>query len=203
AGNLATSHVFPMPTASTVYEVPLIFENHNLGSVIEETLHLEPKQPDLNEWKQLVTKIKSEKRKVNIGVVAKYTTMEDTYICVFEALRAAGWHHNVDINLHWIDAEALSSPTTNIHERMGSLDGYVVPGGFGSRGIEGKIRAAQYCRENKIPYLGLCLGMQVAVIEYARNVANLTNANSTEFDEDTAHPVVHIMEYQKSIVNKG
>jgi CTP synthase len=203
SANLPPSHIIPLQTASTVYEVPLTLENFGIGKVVEESLKLNPVEPHLSEWRELVGKIKSEKRKLNIGIVAKYTTMEDTYICVFEALRAAGWYHNVDINLKWIDAEELGSATANVAELMAGCDGYVVPGGFGVRGIEGKIKAAQYARENQIPYLGLCLGMQIAVIEYARNVLGWQDANSTEFDETTTHPVIHIMEYQKTIADKG
>ncbi len=203
AASLPVTNVIPLQTADTVYEVPLTLENFGIGKVIEERLKLIPAEPKLSEWRELVGKIKSDKRKINVGIAAKYTTMEDTYICIFEALRAAGWYHNVDVNLKWIDAEELGSPTANISEIMSGCDGYVVPGGFGVRGIEGKIRAAQYARENQIPYLGLCLGMQIAVIEFARNVLGWTDANSTEFDETTSHPVIHIMEYQKTILDKG
>ena len=203
AANLPATNIIPLQTADTVYEVPLTLENFGIGKVVEERLGLTPIEPRLAEWRELVGKIKSDKRKINIGIVAKYTTMEDTYICIFEALRSAGWYHNVDLNLKWIDAEELGSPTANIPELMNGCDGYVVPGGFGVRGIEGKIKAAQYARENKIPYLGLCLGMQIAVIEFARNVLGWQDANSTEFDENTTHPVIHIMEYQKTILDKG
>lgn len=203
AANLPSANIVPLQTADTVYEVPLTLENFGIGKVVENRLRLMPVEPNLGEWRDLIGRIKSDKRRINIGVVAKYTTMEDTYICIFEALRAAGWYHNVDVNLKWIDAEELSSPNANVSELMAGCDGYVVPGGFGIRGIEGKIKAAQYARENQIPYLGLCLGMQVAVIEFARNVLGLTDANSTEFDEATTNPVIHIMEYQKTIVNKG
>ncbi len=203
AANLPVKTIVPLETADTVYEVPLTLENYGLGEVIEAKLKLTPQSPNLSEWKELVGKVKSDKRQINIGIVAKYTTMEDTYICVFEALRAAGWYHNVDVKLHWIDAEELGSPNANVGETMRGCDGYVVPGGFGIRGIEGKIKAAQYARENQIPYLGLCLGMQIAVIEFARNVLGWADAHSTEFDEATTHPVIHIMEYQKTIINKG
>jgi CTP synthase len=203
AANLPIGHMIPLETADTVYEVPLTLENYGLGEVIETKLQLTPHTPNLGEWKELVGRIKSDKREISIGIVAKYTSMEDTYICVFEALRAAGWHHNVDVKLRWIDAEELGSPNANVAETMRGCDGYVVPGGFGIRGIEGKIRAAQYARENRLPYLGLCLGMQIAVIEFARNVLGWADAHSTEFNEATVHPVIHIMEYQKTIANKG
>lgn len=203
AANLPANNVIPLETASTVYEVPLTLENYGLGEIIERHLHLETRQPDLMEWRELVGKIKSDKREITIGIVAKYTTMEDTYICVFEALKSAGWYHNVDINMKWIDAEELSSPTAAVAELMSGCAGYVVPGGFGVRGIEGKVKAAKHARENEIPYLGLCLGLQVAVVEFARNVLGWKDANSVEFDEKTTHPVIHIMEYQKTVVNKG
>lgn len=203
AANLPTDHVVPMPTARTVYEIPLSLENYGFGRVIEQTLQLVPSTPPLSEWEDLVANITSPKPDLTIGVVAKYTSMEDTYICVFESLRSAGWHHGCNINIQWISAESLEDPQANIAEIMGDCAGYIVPGGFGHRGIEGKIRAAQYCRENNIPYFGLCLGMQIAVIEFARNVLGLSTANSTEFDPNTANPVIHIMENQKDITNKG
>lgn len=203
AASLPVANIIPLQTADTVYGIPLTLENFGIGKVIEERLKLVSTEPKLTEWRELVGKIKSDKRKLNIGIVAKYTTMEDTYICIFEALRAAGWYHDVDVNLKWIDAEELGSPTANVAEIMSGCGGYVVPGGFGIRGIEGKIKAAGYARENKIPYLGLCLGMQIAVIEFARNVLGWQDAHSTEFDENTTHPVIHIMEYQKTILDKG
>jgi len=203
SANLPAGNIVPLQTADTVYGVPLTLENFGIGKVIEEKLKLAPVEPNLTEWRELVGRIKSDKRKLHIGIVAKYTTMEDTYICIFEALRAAGWFHNVDINIRWIDAEELGSPNANVAELMAGCDGYVVPGGFGIRGIEGKIKAAQYARANQVPYLGLCLGMQIAVVEFARNVLGWQDAHSTEFDENTKHPVIHIMEYQKTIINKG
>lgn len=203
ASSLPSSNIIPLETADTVYEVPLTLENYGLGKIIEQKFNFEEREPELSEWRELVGKIKSDKREINIGIVAKYTTMEDTYICVFESLRAAGWHHNVDVKIKWIDAEDLASPNANVTEIMQGCDGYVVPGGFGIRGIEGKILATQYARENEIPFLGLCLGMQIAVVEYARNVLGMVKAHSEEFNEKTEHPVIHIMEYQKTIANKG
>lgn len=203
AASLPIDHVVPMQTAKTVYEVPLMLEDYGFGQVIEQTLQLVHSSPPLGEWQDLVERIQAPKPKLSIGIVAKYTSMEDTYICVFEALRAAGWHHNVDTQIQWIDSEALEVPNAKISELMGNCAGYIVPGGFGSRGAEGKIRAAQYCRENNIPYLGLCLGMQIAVIEFARNVLGWKDANSAEFTPDTTHPVIHIMEHQKGVENKG
>jgi len=203
AASLPSDNIIPLETADTVYEVPLTLENYGLGKIVEQKLDLETREPELSEWRELVGKIKSDKREINIGIVAKYTTMEDTYICVFESLRAAGWYHNVDVNIKWIDAEDLASIDANVAEIMHGCDGYVVPGGFGIRGIEGKVLAAQYARENEIPFFGLCLGMQIAVVEFARNVLGLTKADSEEFNRKTEHPVIHIMEYQKTVTNKG
>jgi len=201
--NISSNAVIPLETAPTVYNVPLTLENYGVGDLIVERLKLSNKQADLTEWKNLVVKIMSDKRKITIGLVAKYTTMEDTYLSIFEAIKAAGWYHNVDVKIKWVNAEDLEARGDDISEVLVDCDGIVVPGGFGKRGIEGKIKAVRYARENKIPYLGLCLGMQVAVIEFARNVLGWRGANSTEFDEDTKHPVIHIMEYQKSIKDKG
>jgi CTP synthase len=203
AANLSPAAVVPLETSKTVYDVPLTLENYGFGDFVTERLKLSRKRADLSEWRDLVVKILSDKRKITIGLIAKYTTMEDTYLSVFEALKAAGWHHNVDVHIKWIDAENLENKEAPIGEIMAGCDGYVVPGGFGVRGIEGKIRAAQYAREKQIPYLGLCLGMQVATIEFARNVLGWSDANSTEFNENSRHPVIHIMEYQKKITQKG
>lgn len=203
AASLPSNAIVPLETARSVYDVPLTLENHGFGNLIVERLKLNNNKPDLSEWKELVAKILSDKRKITIGLVAKYTTMEDTYLSVFEALKSAGWYHNVDVNIKWINAEDLEIKEAQIDEIMADCDGFVVPGGFGSRGIEGKIKAAQYAREKFIPYLGLCLGMQVATIEFARNVLGWTDANSHEFDEKTKYPVIHIMEYQKQVTDKG
>lgn len=181
-----------LPTANSVYEVPLRMEDSGIGTYITKKFMLTDKKADLSKWQNMVNKISATKKEVNIGIIAKYMSHEDTYMSVFEALRAAGWYHNVKVNIHWIDAEEINNIASNINW----LDGIVVPGGFGIRGVEGKIKAAQYARENKLPYLGLCLGMQVAVIEYARYVLRTPNVNSTEFDKNTKNPVIHIMPTQ-------
>ncbi|MBN2585243.1 CTP synthase [Patescibacteria group bacterium] len=203
AANLSPSAVVPLETSETVYDVPLTLENYGFGDLATERLKLTNKKADLSDWRSLVMKILSDKPKVTIGLIAKYTTMEDTYLSVFEALKAAGWYHNVDVNIKWIDAENLESKESPLNELMAGCDGIVIPGGFGARGIEGKIKAAQYAREQQLPYLGLCLGMQIATIEFARNVLGWGDANSTEFSENSKHPVIHIMEYQKKITQKG
>ncbi len=193
--------VIPLQTASSVYEVPLTLENYGLGKFIARRLSLDDREPDLKDWEQLIARIKSDKKKMSVGLVGKYMAMEDTYLSVTEALKSAGWFHNYDINVVWIDAQDLEKQGGE--ELLDGVVGIVVPGGFGSRGIEGKILAAQYAREKKKPYLGLCLGMQIATIEFARNVLNLKDANSTEMNPETTHPVIHIMEDQEKITEKG
>lgn len=181
-----------LQTAQTVYEVPLRMEESGIGHYIVNKLALPNKKAELSEWSDLVNRIIHPKKDIKIGVVAKYMSHEDTYMSVFEALRAAGWHHNINIDIVWINAEN----TENIKSSLANVDGIVVPGGFGSRGVEGKIQAVQYARENNLPFLGLCLGMQVAVIEFARNVLNLADAHSVEINTNTKNPVVHIMPSQ-------
>lgn len=181
--------IVALPNSNTVYEVPLRMEDSGIGNYICSKLSMSCRKPDLKEWSRLVDKIKAPKNNLKIGVVAKYLSNEDTYLSVTEAIRAAGWHHNIDVEIVWIDSEKVS-----LDERvLTGIDGIVVPGGFGNRGLEGKILAARFARLNKIPYLGLCLGMQVAVIEFAREVLNDQSANSTEMDPETKHPVIHIM----------
>jgi len=187
--------IVALQTAKSVYEVPLTMEDTGIGEYILKKLQLSNNKPDLNAWKDLVESIPRLDKKITIGVVAKYMSHEDTYMSVFEAIRAAGWHNNVDVDIRWINAENLNYIAQDISE----VDGIVVPGGFGIRGVEGKIAAARYARENCVPYLGLCLGMQVAVIEFARYVLGTDNVNSTEFDRDTKNPVIHIMPGQLGV----
>lgn len=184
-----------LPTAKTVYEVPLRMEESGIAGYICRRLSLNCAKPDLSAWESLVESIMSDKPEVRIGIVAKYLDHEDTYLSVVEALRAAAWAEGQKLVFNWIDAEKL----TNSIKPLTKVDGILVPGGFGKRGVEGKIVAAQYARENKLPYLGICLGLQVAVIEFARHVAGLEAAHSTEFDQASAHPVVHIMPDQLGV----
>lgn len=187
--------IVALQTAKSVYEVPLTMEDTGIGEYILKKLQLSNKKPDLNAWKDLVESISRADKKITIGVIAKYMSHEDTYMSVFEAIRAAGWHNNIGVEIKWINAENLSY----IDQDISDVDGIVVPGGFGDRGVEGKIMAARYARENNVPYLGLCLGMQVAVIEFARYVLNTDDVNSTEFDRDTKNPVIHIMPGQLGV----
>ena len=193
--------IVPMPTARSVYEVPQALETASLADYVCAELAVERRAADMSQWSELTARIaKPAAREIKIGVVAKYLTNEDTYLSVVEAVKAAGWATNVRPRLSWIDAEAVEKPGGET--LLSGYDGLIVPGGFGSRGVEGKIRAAADALEHRVPYLGLCLGMQVAVIAVARR-AGLTDANTTEIDQGTAHPVIHIMEDQKTVEAKG
>lgn len=199
--NVQKDSILPLMTVDSVYEVPLIMEKHNLDEIILKKLGLRPRQRVNGRWEKLVKKIKQTKPKVTIGMVGKYTTMLDTYASLVEALKAAAWQSNRDLNLLWIDAEDVEKHGAEKYLR--DVDGVAVPGGFGVRGTEGKISAIQYARENQIPYFGLCLGMQLAVIEYARNVLGLPQATSEEFAPDSKTCVIHLMSHQKTITDKG
>ena len=188
-------------TLPNLYEAPLMLEKSNFSSVVCRELGLETKAPDLADWTALVDRIKSRPYTVHIGLVGKYVALHDAYLSVAEALRHAGYFYNTHIKIHWIDSENLTEENAN--ETLGELDGIIVPGGFGGRGIEGMIVAAKYAREKKIPYFGICLGMQITVIEYARNVLGLTDANSGEFDAASAHKVIDFMPGQSDEIDKG
>ncbi|OOB77953.1 MAG: CTP synthase [Epulopiscium sp. Nele67-Bin001] len=186
-------------TLDSLYEAPLMLHNRGLDRVVCRALHLVTPEPDLTEWKKLVENIYSASKDVNVGVVGKYVKLHDAYLSVSESLRHAGYNLGVNVNIKWIDSEEIT-PNTNL---LDDLDAMVIPGGFGDRGIEGKILACKYARENQVPLLGICLGMQVVVIEFARNVLHLDDAHSLEFAKDTSNAVIHIMEEQKDITDKG
>ncbi len=193
--------IIPLPTVPTIYEVPLILEEEGLGKLIVDKLGLDAPQPDLSEWQELVTRLETPREPVNIALVGKYVEFKDSYFSVREALHHAALYHNRDINLLWISSEALESDGGEALLR--SAQGIIIPGGFGVRGIEGMIKAATYARENRIPYLGLCLGMQVMVIEFARYALGSTEPNSTEFDASTRYPVIDLLPEQKEAQDKG
>ena len=201
--NVEKEAILPLVTVKSVYEVPLIMEQHKLDEVIMKKLGLEVKPRMHNGWEKLVENIKKDKPKLPIAVVGKYITMLDTYASMVEALKAACWQNGFDLELLWIDAEKLEQNDEQAWAELKKAKGIVVPGGFGVRGTEGKILGVKYARENNIPYLGLCLGMQLAVIEFARNVAGIKDATSQEFNEDATSQVIHIMESQKTITEKG
>ena len=193
-----------LPNAKSIYQVPLTIEDSGVADVICKRLGLEVRVPDLSDWRAMVDKaISKPKRTVTVGVVAKYLDNSDTYMSVFEALRSAGWAHDVGVDIKWVDAVALESKTDEeVTAIMDTIDGMVVPGGFGSRGVEGKIRAARYALTHKKPYLGICYGLHMAVIAAARN-AGLEGANTSEVDPDSAYIVIDTMEGQKGKENTG
>ena len=196
--------VVPATTAGTIYEVPLQFERFGLGDILVRDLGLPATTPDLTKWEKLVSEIASAKPSVEIAIVGKYTALPDAYLSVTEALRHAGWAHGVDIKIRWVNAERLDDVDgAALAAQLAGAHGILVPGGYGYRGIEGKIRAAHLARTEKIPYLGLCLGLQIAVIDLAREALDSTDANSTEFDMFTKHPVIDFTPDQRGVEEKG
>ncbi len=193
--------VIPMPTVSTIYEVPLMLEEEGLGQLVVEKLGLNTDKADLGQWQDMVHRLKAPRELVSIALVGKYVELRDAYLSVREALHHATLYHNRDINLMWVHSEDLEQNGTEALLR--SAQGIIVPGGFGIRGIEGMVKAATYARENGIPYLGLCLGLQVMVIDFARHILGLPEANSAEFDPATPHPVIDLLPEQKEIRDKG
>jgi len=193
--------VIPLPTVSTIYEVPLVLEEEGLGQLVVSKLGLKARRADLNQWRELVAHLKEPREPVNIALVGKYVELEDAYFSVREALNHAALHHNRELNLTWVQSEELQED--NVDALLRSAQGIIVPGGFGVRGIEGMIKAATYARNNDIPYLGLCLGMHVMVIEFARYTFDSTKTNSTEFDESTPYPVIDLLPDQQNVEDKG
>jgi CTP synthase len=198
--DVAPGGVVNAADARNLYEVPLILHEEGLDSEICRLLGL-PEAVDLTEWETLVAKVEAATRPVRIGIIGKYVSLPDAYLSVVESLRHGGFHHGAKVELDWIQAEEVEGLLAE--GRLHGLDGIVIPGGFGERGIEGKIAAAGYAREHDIPCLGLCLGMQVMTIEYARNVLGLTGANSAEFDRSSPHPVIDLMDAQREVVDMG
>src|SRR5258707_10039638 len=201
--NLEERAVVPLITTETIYEVPLILEEAGLGQFLVQELGLPEHKAQMQEWHELVATIKRPRPELPIGLVGKYVKLHDAYLSVAEALRHAGWYHDVDVRIKWINSEALENMGEGYTEVLEDVSGIVVPGGFVHRGIEGKVKAASFARRMHIPYLGLCLGMQVAVVEFARNVLGLNGANSTEFDPQTPHPVIDLMTTQRQVADKG
>ncbi len=199
--NVEKDAVITAKDVETIYEVPIVFRKEGLDELIVRLLKLETGPPNLREWDAMVQKIKHPKHEVSIALVGKYAGLKECYKSLAEALVHGGIDHETRVNVNWIESEEVERQGT---ERiLREADGILIPGGFGARGIEGKIVTIQYAREHQIPFLGLCLGMQCATIEFARNVAGLVGANSAEFDEKTPHPVIHLMSDQQSVNDKG
>jgi len=187
--------------AQSIYQVPLVLAKEGLDDIVLKKLNILAPEPDLREWEEMVGKVISPRKKVKIALVGKYVALHDAYMSVVESLRHAGIAYDAGIDLDWVNSEELE--TQDIALRLADVDGILVPGGFGDRGVEGKIKAITYARENKIPFFGLCLGMQCAVIEFARNVCGLKDAHSTEFNPHTPYPVIDIMPEQLEVEDKG
>ena len=204
--NLRSEDVISAPDAKIIYEIPLNFEKDNLGNRILEKFNLRPKPSRLGNWRELIEKIRKAKKSVKIGMVGKYFetgnfVLMDAYISVIEAIKHACWFFKRKPEIYWLSAEKYERKPQLLKE-LKNYDGIIVPGGFGKRGIEGKIRAIEFCRKRKIPYFGLCLGMQLAVVEFARNVCGFKKANSTEFDPKTPYPVIDVMPEQKVLLKE-
>ena len=200
--NVRKENVIANLTADNLYAVPLMLENEGIAVQVCKHLKLEKIEPHNEKWDEMIANIRRVKDgEVTIAIVGKYVKLEDSYLSVTESLHHAGFANNVKVNVKYIDCETVTRE--NAENILGELDGIIVPGGFGNRGIEGKINTIEYARKNNVPFLGICLGMQMAVVEYARNVLKLVDANSEEFDENSKNQVIHIMEEQKEIDNKG
>ena len=199
--NVRPENVIPNLTAENLYAVPLMLENQGLAKAVCRQLHLERVEPKNEEWEKLIDDIRNLNGEVNIALVGKYMQLQDSYLSVAESLRHGGFANGVKVNVGFIDSETITENT--VGKVLKEYDGILVPGGFGNRGIDGKIAAIKYARENNIPFLGICLGMQMAVVEFCRNVLNIKDANSAEFSSTTENPVIHIMENQKDVTEKG
>lgn len=201
--NVRKTSVIQNKTADCLYAVPLMLEREGLAREVCNHLKLDSYVPDNSKWEKMIDDIRNidKDTSVTIGIVGKYTKLEDAYISVMESIRHAGFANHINTQIKLIDSETITKD--NVSDKLKELDGIIVPGGFGSRGIEGMIETIRFARENKIPFLGICLGMQMTVVEYARNVLGLADANSAEFSETTKNPVIHIMEDQKTVDQKG
>jgi len=204
--NVKFENVISAPDVDFLYEIPLNFEKENVGNKILREFQIAPRKSRLEEWEELVEKVKKSKKTLKIGICGKYFkigkfVLMDSYISVIEAIKHACWYLRIKPEIHWLDAQDYENNPKKLKE-LENFSGIIVPGGFGSRGVEGKIKVIEFCRKNKIPFLGLCLGMQLAVVEFARNVCGLKDANSIEFDPKTKYPVISIMSEQKILLKE-
>lgn len=190
-------------TATSIYEVPLLLQKEGMDDIVLRCLGIDVPPAEMTAWENMVKKIKSLSKSISIAIVGKYVALPDAYLSVAESLRHAGVEQETEINICWVNSEQLEDPAANLEEIFKDIKGILVPGGFGERGIEGKIKAIRYARENKVPFLGICLGMQCAVIEFARHVSKMEGANSTEFDPETKYPVIDLLPEQKKIEDLG
>ncbi|MBR6033159.1 MAG: CTP synthase [Clostridia bacterium] len=199
--NVKKECVIPNLTADNLYAVPINLENEGLARAVIDKLHLTKKEPKNENWENMLTEIRKISKTTKIAIVGKYVKLHDSYLSVAESLRHGGFKNYTHVEIGYIDSSTITKK--NVKEILGEYDGILVPGGFGVRGIDGKLEAIKYARENNVPFLGICLGMQMAVVEFARNVLGWQEANSTEFDEITKYPVIHIMDSQLGVTQKG
>jgi CTP synthase len=199
--NLPVEAIISARDVDSIYKVPLYFRAEGVDDQILEHFRLEAEPPDLSEWEALVKRGDASEDTVRIGLVGKYIQLEDAYLSVIEALKHGGYHHGTKVEVRWVDAEGLDR--AEAERQLEECDGILIPGGFGVRGVEGKIRAARFAREHEVPFLGICLGMQVAVSEFARHVVDMDGANSTEFDPETPYPVIDLLPEQKEVRDMG
>lgn len=201
--NVPAKYIIQNLDAQSLYQVPLMLEGEQFADKVCEALGMEIRQPDLSDWEELVQRFQAPQREVTIALVGKYIQLHDAYLSVVEALQHGGIAHHTRVCIQWIQADALTEAGADLDAVFAGVQGILVPGGFGNRGMEGKMLAAQYAREHGVPYLGICLGMQIAVIEFAQHVAGMARANSTEFDPDTPYPVIDLMADQQGLVQTG
>ena len=194
-------HVFENLDAKSLYEVPMMMEEQHLAEAVCECLRLPCPKPDLTDWQKMIDNLNGAKGSVNIAIVGKYVALHDAYLSVVESLKHGGIANRINVDIHWIDAEEIKKE--NVEEKLQHMDGILVPGGFGQRGTDGKIEAIQYARTNHIPFLGICLGMQLAIVEFARNVIGIKEAASIELEPDTTEPIISLMLEQNGVVNIG
>ena len=199
--NVKPDCVIENRTVSNLYEAPLMLDRCGFSDVVCRDLNIDVPKPDLTDWKRMVERIRNRSEEVHIGLVGKYVKLHDAYLSVAEAMRHAGYELNTFVKIHWTDSENITEE--NVNDILKGMDGIIVPGGFGNRGIEGMILSVKYARENQVPYFGICLGMQIAVIEFAENVMGLKDAHSGEFDEQCVHKVIDFMPGQNNEVDKG
>ncbi len=200
--DIPTDNVIDGIDVKNIYTIPIKYHEQNVDDIIIEHLNLPKHKIDLSNWEKLINDVESLKEETTIALVGKYVALHDAYLSVMEALKHAGYKYKTKVNIKWVDSEDLEN-CDDVKDILGDCNGILIPGGFGSRGIEGKIKAAEYARKNNVPFLGICLGMQIAVIEFARNVCNLTKASSTEFNEMCEEPIIDLMTDQKTVINKG
>lgn len=202
-GSIPEKNIIEAIDVSNIYQIPINFHTQDIESIILNQFNLEMRASRLKYWQDLIKTVNTLKQEIEISLVGKYTELHDAYLSVVESLKHAGYKYHTKININWVDSESLEKDNIDLSKVFANSQGVIIPGGFGSRGVEGMIKAIEYARNNNIPFLGICLGMQLATIEFARNVCGIKEANSTEFNPVCLHPIIDLMSYQKSVINMG